>query len=61
MGVMPVTKVGRIEFCEPIPTEEYGPEAAEDRGLVFELSERVREVIQAKLYEGLVKRGRAFA
>ena len=61
LGLMPLPSKWRIEFCEPIPTEEYGPEAAEDRGLVFELSERVREVIQAKLYEGLVKRGRAFA
>jgi 1-acyl-sn-glycerol-3-phosphate acyltransferase len=61
LGLVPLPSKWRIEFCEPIPTEEYGPEAAEDRGLVFELSEQVREVIQAKLYEGLVKRGRAFA
>ena len=61
LGLIPLPSKWRIEFCEPIPTDEYGPEAAEDRGLVFELSERVRDVIQAKLYEGLVKRGRAFA
>ena len=61
LGLIPLPSRWRIEFCEPIPTEEYGPEAAEDRGLVFELSEQVREVIQAKLYENLVKRGRAFA
>ena len=61
LGLVPLPSRWRIEFCEPIPTEDYGPEAAEDRGLVFELSERVREVIQEKLYEGLVKRGRAFA
>ena len=61
LGLVPLPSKWRIEFCEPIPTEEYGPEAAEDRGLVFELSERVREVIQEKLFEGLVKRGRAFA
>jgi len=61
LGAVPLPSKWRIEFCEPIPTEEYGPEAAEDRGLVFELSEQVREVIQAKLYENLVKRGRAFA
>jgi 1-acyl-sn-glycerol-3-phosphate acyltransferase len=61
LGLVPLPSKWRIEFCEPIPTDEYGPEAAEDRGLVFELSERVREVIQAKLYENLVKRGRAFA
>ena len=61
LGLVPLPSRWRIEFCEPIPTEEYGPEAAEDRGLVFELSERVRDVVQEKLYEGLVKRGRAFA
>jgi 1-acyl-sn-glycerol-3-phosphate acyltransferase len=61
LGLVPLPSKWRIEFCEPIPTHEYGPEAAEDRGLVFELSERVREVVQEKLYEGLVKRGRAFA
>ena len=61
LGLVPLPSKWRIEFCEPIPTEQYGPEAAEDRGLVFELSERVREVIQARVYEGLVKRGRAFA
>jgi 1-acyl-sn-glycerol-3-phosphate acyltransferase len=61
LGLVPLPSKWRIEFCEPISTEEYGPEAAEDRGLVFELSERVREVVQEKLYEGLVKRGRAFA
>ena len=61
LGLVPLPSKWRIEFCEPIPTEEYGPEAAEDRGLVFELSEQVREVIQDKLFENLVKRGRAFA
>ena len=59
LGLVPLPSKWRIEFCEP--TEEYGPDAAEDRGLVFELSEQVRDVIQAKLYENLVKRGRAFA
>ena len=33
------------------------PEAAEDRRVVFDLSEQVRETIQEKLYENLVKRG----
>jgi len=61
LGLVPLPSKWRIEFCDPIPTDKYGPEAAEDRGLVFELSEQVREVIQEKLYDGLVKRGRAFA
>ena len=48
-------------------TDRYGSSNAQfrtrkraNRGLVFELSERVRETIQEKLYENLVKRGAAF-
>jgi 1-acyl-sn-glycerol-3-phosphate acyltransferase len=60
LGVVPLPSKWRIEFCEPIPTADYGPDAADDRTLVFDLSERVRETIQQKLYENLVKRGPAF-
>jgi 1-acyl-sn-glycerol-3-phosphate acyltransferase len=59
-GAIPLPSHWRIEFCEPIDLSEYGPEAAEDRSLVFELSERIRDTIQEKLYENLVKRGSAF-
>ena len=38
----------------------HGPEAADDRGLVFEISEQVRATIQRTLYDNLVKRGSAF-
>ena len=60
LGVTPLPSKWRIEFCEPIDTSDYGPEAAHDRTLVFELSERVRETIQQTLYDNLVKRGPAF-
>ncbi|MFL5866229.1 MAG: glycerol acyltransferase, partial [Thermoleophilaceae bacterium] len=60
LGVTPLPSKWRIEFCEPIDTSDYGPEAAHDRTLVFELSERVRETIQQTLYDNLVKRGSAF-
>jgi 1-acyl-sn-glycerol-3-phosphate acyltransferase len=60
LGVIPLPSRWRIEFCEPIETAHLGPEAAEDRALVFELSEQVRETIQQTLYENLVKRGPAF-
>ena len=36
----------------------YGPEAADDRALVFELSERVRETIQERVLENLVRAAR---
>ena len=60
LGAVPLPSRWRIEFCEPIDTSAYGPDAADDRALVFELSERVRETIQQKLYENLVERGPAF-
>jgi 1-acyl-sn-glycerol-3-phosphate acyltransferase len=60
LGVVPLPSKWRIEFCEPLPTAGYGPEAADDRALVFELSEQIRETIQRKVYENLVKRGPAF-
>jgi 1-acyl-sn-glycerol-3-phosphate acyltransferase len=60
LGAVPLPSKWRIEFCEPIETASYGPDAAGDRTLVFELSERVRETVQRKLHENLVKRGPAF-
>jgi 1-acyl-sn-glycerol-3-phosphate acyltransferase len=60
LGAVPLPSKWRIEFCDPIDVSGYGPDAAEDRTLVFELSERVRDTIQQKLYENLVKRGSAF-
>jgi 1-acyl-sn-glycerol-3-phosphate acyltransferase len=60
LGTVPLPSRWRIEFCPPIDLSGYGPEAAEDRSLVFELSEQVRDVIQNKLYENLVRRGSAF-
>jgi 1-acyl-sn-glycerol-3-phosphate acyltransferase len=60
LGMIPLPSKWRIEFCEPIEVSGYPPDAAEDRRLVFELSEQVRERIQHKVYENLVKRGSAF-
>src|SRR3954451_9207919 len=60
LGAVPLPSRWRIEFCDPIDVSGYGRDAAGDRTLVFELSERVRETIQQKLYENLVKRGAAF-
>jgi hypothetical protein len=60
LGAVPLPSKWRIEFCEPIDVSSYGPDAAEDRALVFELSERVRDTIQRTVYDNLVKRGSAF-
>ncbi len=60
LGLIPLPSKWRIEFCDPIDLSEHGPDAADDRRLLFDVSEQVRETIQEKLYENLVKRGSAF-
>jgi 1-acyl-sn-glycerol-3-phosphate acyltransferase len=60
LGAIPLPSRWRIEFCPPIDLAAYGPDAADDRALVFELSERVRETVQDKLYENLVERRSTF-
>jgi 1-acyl-sn-glycerol-3-phosphate acyltransferase len=60
LGAIPLPSKWRIEFGEPIRTDTYGPAAADDRALVFELSERVREEVQRMVYDNLVRRGSAF-
>jgi 1-acyl-sn-glycerol-3-phosphate acyltransferase len=60
LGVVPLPSKWRIEFCDPIETASYGPEAANDRGLVLELTDRVRDTVQEALLRNLVARGPAF-
>jgi len=60
LGVVPLPSKWRIEFCEPIETAGYGPDAASDRRVVLELTEQVRETVQQALLRNLVARGPAF-
>jgi 1-acyl-sn-glycerol-3-phosphate acyltransferase len=60
LGVVPLPSRWRIEFLEPIETASLGPEAADDRRTVLDLSERVRDAVQEALYSNLVRRGPAF-
>jgi 1-acyl-sn-glycerol-3-phosphate acyltransferase len=60
LGVIPLPSKWRIEFCEPIETAHYGPDAASDRRVVLELTEQVRETVQQALLRNLVARGPAF-
>jgi 1-acyl-sn-glycerol-3-phosphate acyltransferase len=55
-GFIPLPSKWYIEFGEPIETAGYGPEAADDPMLVFELTDRVREQIQGALYRLLMQR-----
>jgi 1-acyl-sn-glycerol-3-phosphate acyltransferase len=60
LGAIPLPSRWRIEFCPPVETSSYGADAAADRGVVLELSERVRDTVQQALYENLVRRGWTF-
>jgi 1-acyl-sn-glycerol-3-phosphate acyltransferase len=49
LGLLPLPSKWLIEFGDPIETAHYGPDAADDARLVFELTDRVREQIQSTL------------
>jgi 1-acyl-sn-glycerol-3-phosphate acyltransferase len=56
LGLLPLPVKWYIEFGEPIPTSDYGVQGADDPMLVFELTDRVREIIQSTLYRLLMQR-----
>jgi 1-acyl-sn-glycerol-3-phosphate acyltransferase len=60
LGLVPLPSKWRIEFCEPIDLSQHEADAADDPRLLFDVSEQVRETIQARLYENLVERRAAF-
>lgn len=60
LGLLPLPSRWRIHFCPPIDVSGHGPSAIEDKALLFDISEQVRETIQAAVYDGLVARGSAF-
>ncbi len=60
LGMIPLPSKWHIEFCEPIDISQYPPEAADDRTLVLELSEQIRETIQERLRANLLTRRTPF-
>jgi len=60
LGAVPLPSRWIIAFGEPIPTHGFGPDAADDAGLVLDLTDQVRETIQAMLPRLLEERGSAF-
>ena len=60
LGLIPLPSKWIIEFGEPIRTDAYEPEAADDPMLLFNVTDQVRETIQQTLYRLLVDRGNAF-
>ncbi|MFC7894811.1 lysophospholipid acyltransferase family protein [Streptomyces sp. NPDC057381] len=60
LGAVPLPTKWTIQFGEPIPTDGYPAEAAEDPMLMFNLTDQVREQIQHTLYKLLVQRRSVF-
>lgn len=60
LGAVPLPTKWTIQFGEPVATDGYAPEAAEDPMLMFNLTDQVRETIQHSLYELLVRRRSVF-
>lgn len=61
IGALPLPSSWIIEFHKPITVTEYPPDAADDASLVMRLADRVRDTIQAGLYQNLQRRGSVFA
>ncbi|MQY06005.1 lysophospholipid acyltransferase family protein [Actinomadura macrotermitis] len=59
-GLIPLPSKWVIQFGEPIPLGDLGPDAADDPMTVFNLTDQVRETVQQMLYETLLRRGPAF-
>ncbi len=61
LGLVPLPSKWHIAFGEPIETASYGPAAAEDPMLVFNLTDQVRETIQQSIYRLLLQRKGVFS
>jgi 1-acyl-sn-glycerol-3-phosphate acyltransferase len=60
LGLVPLPSKWIIEFGTPLETAHYGPAAADDPMLVFDLTDQVRETIQQTLYSLLMQRRSVF-
>jgi len=60
LGAVPLPTKWRIEFGEPIRTDEYPAAAADDPMLTFNITDQVRETIQQTLYRMLARRRSVF-
>jgi 1-acyl-sn-glycerol-3-phosphate acyltransferase len=60
LGLIPFPARWSITFCPPIPTTDYGPDAADDPLVVAELNDKVRDTIQQTLHTRLSERTSLF-
>jgi 1-acyl-sn-glycerol-3-phosphate acyltransferase len=61
LGMIPLPSDWIIEFGEPVPTDGYGPGAADDEVAVAELAGKVRDSIQRRVADLVAERGPAFS
>jgi 1-acyl-sn-glycerol-3-phosphate acyltransferase len=60
LGMVPLPSKWTLVFHEPIPTAQYGSQAADDPLLVSELSEQVRARLQATIDQKVARRKSIF-
>ncbi len=60
LGLVPLPSKWYIDFGQPIPTEDYGEESADNQVLVSQLSDQVRNTIQEMLMDRLAARRSLF-
>lgn len=60
LGMVPLPSKWMIEFGEPVRTDEFEPDDADDPMTVFNLTDHVREIIQHQLNALRLRRGHAF-
>ena len=60
LGLVPFPSKWAIEFCPPIATAGYGPDAIGDPMVVLDLTDQVRDTVQQTVYRTLATRGGVF-
>jgi 1-acyl-sn-glycerol-3-phosphate acyltransferase len=60
LGAIPLPSKWVIEFGDPIPMDSYPEDAADDKMLVFELADEIRDRVQQMIYKNLKLRGDPF-
>ncbi|MGD9099620.1 MAG: lysophospholipid acyltransferase family protein [Anaerolineae bacterium] len=60
LGLIPLPTKWYIDFGQPIPMDEYGPEAANNLVLISQLTDQVRNVVQEMICERLAQRHSVF-
>jgi 1-acyl-sn-glycerol-3-phosphate acyltransferase len=60
LGLVPLPSKWRIEFCPPLDTSAFPPDAADDPMVVFDLTDQVRDTIQQTLNRNLAERDGVF-